>query len=387
MWGGLPPPHAPMPRFLHSFVSGGDWRQLCQRALDDLGPVPEDCALGFVYIADELGAHTDEILEQLRQDTGVGHWVGSLGSGLIGNGVECYDGPAISLLVTDLRPDDFRIIPCQQKNTAPFLSETAGWRHANLAFFGVLHGDPRNGRLPQLVNQLSQGLDGGFLVGGLSSASGENFVQLADGQTTAGLSGVLFSGKVPVATGVTQGCSLIGHRHEITSCEGNVLKALDGRPALQVFLEDIGPDLAADLQGLGGLVFAALPIPGSDTADYLVRNLLAIDRDQGIMAIGDLLEEGMSLQFALRDRDTAEADLRRMLRGVKGRMGEQVKGALYFSCLGRGRHLFGEDSAELKIVREELGDIPLAGFYANGEISHNRLYGYTGVLAVFLDGE
>ena len=92
---------------------------------------------------------------------------------------------------------------------------------------------------------------------------------------------------------------------------------------------------------------------------------------------------GQPVQFARRDGKTARDDLIRMLQDVKRRAGPSPRGALYHSCLGRGRQLFGEDSAELRIVREVLGDLPLVGFYANGEISHNRLYGYTGVLTVF----
>jgi small ligand-binding sensory domain FIST len=99
--------------------------------------------------------------------------------------------------------------------------------------------------------------------------------------------------------------------------------------------------------------------------------------------VGDLLEEDMALQFAKRDAQTARADLRRMVRDLKGRIDGEAKGALYHSCLGRGRNLFGDDSAELQLIREELGEVPLVGFYANGEISHHRLYGYTGVLTVF----
>jgi small ligand-binding sensory domain FIST len=374
-----------MSRFHHSLAVDGDWLDLCRRALDALGPMPNPGSLGFVYVTDALTGDVGAIADYLAQQSGVDHWVGSVASGVIGNGREVYDKPAVSVLVTDLAPEAFRLVPTQKKDVSPFLAETADWRHANLAFFAVVHGDPRNGGLPHLLNRFSQGLEGGFLVGGLSSGSDENFVQIVDGETTAGLSGVLFSGQVPVVTGVTQGCSLIGRRHEVTACEGNLLQQLDGRPALEVFLQDIGPDLADDLNQVGGLIFAALPVPGSDTGDYLVRNLMAIDRDRGMLAIGDLLEEGMNLQFARRDADTATTDLRRMLRSVRQRSGDRAKGALYFSCLGRGRHLFGEDSAELKIVREELGDIPLAGFYANGEISHNRLYGYTGVLTVFTD--
>jgi small ligand-binding sensory domain FIST len=374
-----------MSRFHHSLAVDGEWLDLCRRALEGLGPLPRPGSLGFVYVTDALANEVDAITHCLAQQSGVDHWVGSVASGIIGSGREVYDRPAVSLLVTDLPPEAFRLVPTQKKDVSSYLSETADWRHGSLAFFAVVHGDPRNGGLPHLLNRFSQGLEGGFLVGGLSSGSDENFVQIVDGETTAGLSGVLFSGQVPVVTGVTQGCSLIGHRHEVTACEGNLLQQLDGRPALDVFLQDIGPDLADDLNQVGGLIFAALPVPGSDTGDYLVRNLMAIDRDRGILAIGDLLEEGMNLQFARRDADTATTDLRRMLRSVRQRSGDRAKGALYFSCLGRGRHLFGEDSAELKIVREELGDIPVAGFYANGEVSHNRLYGYTGVLTVFTD--
>ena len=60
------------------------------------------------------------------------------------------------------------------------------------------------------------------------------------------------------------------------------------------------------------------------------------------------------------------------------------RGGVYYSCLGRGENLFGGDSRELRAIRNELGNFPLVGFFANGEISHNRLYGYTGVLTLFL---
>jgi small ligand-binding sensory domain FIST len=187
-----------------------------------------------------------------------------------------------------------------------------------------------------------------------------------------------------VATGLTQGCSLIGTKHEITGCERNVIISLDGRPALEVFKEDIGEVLARDLNRVAGYIFVAMHIPGSDTGDYLVRNLIGIDPHAGLLAVGDRVEAGMPLQFARRDAQTAREDLVRMLEGLKGRLDGDPKGAVYHSCLGRGRFLFGEDSAELRLVRDRLGDVPLVGFYANGEISHHRLYGYTGVLTLFL---
>ena len=88
--------------------------------------------------------------------------------------------------------------------------------------------------------------------------------------------------------------------------------------------------------------------------------------------------------FCRRDGDSAREDMRRMLRDLSRRAGGNIRGGVYFTCLGRGRYQFGEHSEELQMIREELGDFPLTGFYANGEISHNRLYGYTGVLTLFL---
>ena len=90
------------------------------------------------------------------------------------------------------------------------------------------------------------------------------------------------------------------------------------------------------------------------------------------------------MMFCRRDGDTAREDMIRMLTDLKKRAGGDIKGGVYYTCLGRGRYQFGEDSEELRLIREHLGDFPLVGFFANGEISHNRLYGYTGVLTLFV---
>ena len=134
---------------------------------------------------------------------------------------------------------------------------------------------------------------------------------------------------------------------------------------------------------LGGRVFAGLPVAGNDTGDYLVRNLVGLDMDAGVVAIGDHVQAGQSILFCRRDADSAHQDLERMLAELKDSLAGPPRGALYFSCLARGPNLFGPDSAELKLVQRELGEVPLVGFFANGEISHDRLYAYTGVLAVF----
>ncbi len=368
--------------FAYAHVSAPDWRSACDAAAAALGSVPAGGALGFLYGHHALAADMDRIVDELRHRTGVPHWVGTVGMGVCSTGREVYDEPSLAVLATDIPAVAFQLLPSTADGVDDTLAASAAWRERHDARFAVVHGDPSNPRIAGLIEALADGLGNGYLVGGLSSSEGMQ-VQVADAAAGGGLSGVLFGAEVAVATGLSQGCSLIGRKHQITQCDRNILVQLDDRPALDVLKADIGEVLARDLQRIGGYIFAALPVSGSDTGDYLVRNLLGIDPEQGLVAIGELLERGATLQFAKRDALTARADLEQMIGKLNARLPGPPKGALYHSCLGRGRHLFGDDSAELQLVREHLGDIPLVGFYANGEISHRRLYGYTGVLTVF----
>lgn len=368
-----------MTAFTATHVWGDDWRQLCDEVAESSQPAGK---LAFVYVAESLAEHTDAVVDRLRTRSGIPHWVGCVGSGLCSNGRETYEQPALSVLATPFDETDFRLIPTRTDHAGAWLETTRDWREQTLATVAVVHGDPSSADLPDRLTELSDGLQGGFLVGGIASAESDAF-QIADRADQGGLSGVLLSGKIAVSTGLSQGCSLIGDKHVITSCQRNVIERIGDRPALDVLKQDIGDLLARDLSRIGGYIFAALPIQGSDTGDYLVRNLVGIDPDRGLIAIGDLVEPGMAIQFARRDAETAREDLRRMVQQLKARLPSTPRGGLYHTCLGRGRHLFGEESAELSLIREELGDVPLAGFYANGEISHNRLYGYTGVLTLF----
>jgi len=374
-----------MSRFVQAHAVGGDWQTLVEQALTRLPKARPGGALGFLYLDHRLAAEGDSVIGALREATGTTHWIGTVGMGVCSTGHEEYDEPSLAIMLTDLDREDFRLLPPMVESVGEFLAATNEWRNRTLASFAVVHGDPGNPRLPRLIESLADGLEGGFLVGGLTSSEGLQ-VQIADRAVGDGLSGALFAGAVPVITGLSQGCSLIGRRRQITHAQRNIVVEIDGRPALDVLKEDIGEVLARDLSRIGGYIFAALPVTASDTGDYLVRNLVGIDPGQGLVAIGDQVAPGMLLQFARRDGETARQDLSRMLEDLDARRrGRTVKGALYHTCLGRGRHLFGEDSAELRLIQEHLGDIPLVGFYANGEINHRRLYGYTGVLTLFLE--
>ncbi len=373
-------------RFAAGHAAGRDWATCAKACLDSLGPVPEGANLGFLYATDLLADDLASMLAFLRGTTGIQHWVGSVGLGIAAAGVELYVRPAAVVLAAALPADSFRIFAplgggADTGGLTAFREDHGDWLTDHGPIFGVAHGDPRTPALDQVLTALG-GATSTFLVGGLSASRGA-FTQIAETVTEGGLSGVLFDPGIAVAAGLTQGCAPIGTAHDVTKAQDDVIQELDGRPALEVFKEDIGELLAHDLRRVGGYIFAGFPIAGTDTGDYLVRNLTGIDTGRGWIQVGEPVEAGRRVIFCRRDHDSALADLRRMLRDVKRRAGAAPKAALYFSCVARGRSLFGAKSEELKLIQSELGPLPLAGFFANGEISNDRLYAYTGVLAVF----
>ena len=372
--------------FKATCASGENWQSVADQCLKNLGAEPTSANFGFLYITDPLAPYLNNLLEALRTQTGVKDWIGTVGAGICYTGLEVYDEPAAAIMLTTLPEDSYRLLPAGMEAMSTMLTENRNWIAEQAVHFGIVHGDPRNTHIAQIIQSLSTDLDPGFLVGGLTSASDGSFPQQIAGQFYEnGLSGVLLSSRISVITGLTQGCTPLAARHTITRSEGNILAELDGRPALDVFKEDIGVALAEDLSRVAGYIFVGLPVPGSDTGDYLVRNLMGIDPNEKLLAIGDNLEDDAPIMFCRRDADTAHEDMIRMLTDLRKRAkGRQIKGGVYYTCLGRGRHQFGEHSEELKLIQEQLGDFPLVGFFANGEISHNRLYGYTGVLTLFL---
>lgn len=362
--------------------AAGPWARAAKNCRDQLEAAPAGANLGFVYVTDALGNDLSSILTFLRETTGVEDWVGTIGLGVCATGVEYFDEPALAVMVASLPSDSFRVFRTVANDAQAIQHDHRDWLERAQPGFGIVHGDPRDPRVPALVAELAETASV-FLVGGLTSSRGA-FDQVAGTVTQGGLSGVLFGGEVEVATGLSQGCTPIGPVHTVTESFDNVLAGLDGRPALEVLEEDSGESLADDPAGFAGLIDAALPIPGSDTGDYLVRNLVGVDAKHGFIIIGDRLSAGDKLMFVGRGRAEAEADMERMLANIARRISRPPQGGLYIACVGRGPNMFADDAGELNMIRAKFGDFPFVGFFANGEISHNRLYGYTGVLTLFL---
>ena len=371
-------------RIAHAAAS--DWRQAVEDCAVALGETPEAEAgqtdLGFLYVTDAYAADMGEILDVLRGATEIEQWVGTVGIGVCATGTEYFDEPAMVVLAGRWPEDRFRLVPGMGEGAGPFVEANRAWLDGAAPTFGIVHLDPNNESAAALVTGLAAEASA-FLVGGLTSSRAAH-AQVAGEVTDGGLSGVLFAADVAVATGLTQGCTPIGPVRTVTGGQDNVLFEIDGESALDVFKRDIGEELAGDLARVAGLIHAALPIPGSDTGDYLVRNLLAIDPEQGWIAIGEQVAVGDRVMFCRRDGASARQDLQRMLGDVTRRLESPPRGGVYFTCLARGPSLFGPNSEEMRAIQAALGDVPLVGFFCNGEISHDRLYAYTGVLALFL---
>lgn len=347
-------------RFAHS--GGANWRECVEQCAERLGRAGG--GLGFVYFTDALVDFSREILDGLRETTGVADWVGTVGTGIAATGTEYQDQPAVATMVVDFSSDEYQIF----SGRAPLKKQPA--------HFAIVHADPQAPDVPGLVADMAAKVASGYVVGGISSSRGAT-VQIANQVVAGGLSGVALAPQVAVATRLTQGCSPFGPRYRVTACEENIVAELDGRPALEVLLG------AADEKLIrAGRILVGLPVAGSDTGDYVVRNLVGIDPRAGLFAIGDTIEPGAELVFCRRDAEGARQDLSRMLGALK-EAAPRPRGALYFSCVARGEHMFGSRGAELGLIQRSLGEVPLVGFFCNGEICHDRLYGYTGVLTLF----
>ncbi len=338
----------------------------------------EGHTLGFVYVTDPLAGALDDIVATLTARSGVRDWVGTVGLGVCATGVEYFGRPAMTALTGRFADGAYRLIGSLTDPGAAAAAVDGGFA----AGLGVVHGDPRNPATADIVAALARD-QGAYLVGGLSAAESA-FPQVAGGVVEGGVSGVMLGGALEAAVGLTQGCLAIGPAHDLTRGDDNILIALDGRPAYEILLEDLGVAEGADPRPWLANVHAALLVAGSDTGDYLVRNLTGIDPSQGLVAIAGEVAAGERILFVRRDPESAAEDLERMLGDLKARLSAPPTAGLYYSCVARGPNLFAGEAHEMTAIGDAFGPVPVAGFFGNGEISSDRVYGYTGVLTLFL---
>ena len=387
--------------------------------------------LGLLYITDHYAPHAQDILDHLTAELPeVTDWSGTVGVGIASNNVEYFDEPALAVMLCALPHDQYRVF----SGVSPLPSAASGHFKAHTA---LIHADSSTPDVADLISEMALRTSSGYVFGGLA-ASRKKTVQFAlsgygnvkghgaaRGVFSGGLSGVAFAQGAALMSRVTQGCQPISKSHQITACEGNVVTELDGNPALDVMLTALNvtldqPTIALakvrnTLVGLSNPAEAPNDLQvrrtGQFGADVVVRHIIGLDPTRRGIAVSDAPTVGMSLAFCERNAQAARADLIRVCAEIREELepkelsvevasalnapeaesaphpARQIAGAIYVSCAGRGGPHFGAPSAELQIVRRALGDVPLVGFFAGGEIARHHLYGYTGVLTVFTSAD
>ncbi|WP_293999589.1 FIST signal transduction protein [Sphaerotilus sp.] len=371
---------------------------------------PDPFPLGFVYITDHYAARADALLAELRQRWPRVSWVGGVGVGVAVSGVEYFDEPALVLMLADLPIGSFELYSGER----PLVRSDA---HTAL-----VHGDGQTPDMGELVAELAQRTTSGYLFGGLMASRGRSVQFCAPaaargsaalaGVYEGGVSGVAFTREVDLLSRVSQGCQPIGPVRHVDEARDHIVAVLDGQSALSCLLNDLNidldhpreavPRLRATLVGLTGAqddVFGRGSQFGGDT---WVRHLIGLDPMHHAVAVAGQVEPGMQLTFCTRNAEAARRDLVRICAEIREELSpdpddedsaatfdtmppaRRIAGALYVSCSGRGGPHFGGPSAELQLVRHALGDVPLVGFFASGEIARHHLYGYTAVLTVFV---
>lgn len=376
------------PRWKTAQATADHWGLAAKAALEDLGDLPLGTNLGFVYVNQAMGDDLSSIVTFLRETSPIGQWIGGVGFGVLGPQGFVEDMPTLVLMVGDLPAEAIRPFTAfDPDDPEAFWAEHRDWlgMQSNVVA-ALIHGDPSQPRIAEMIHELAE-QTGIYAVGGVT-APGEGLRQVAGKACGGGISGLMLGDGISFLTGLSQGCHPIGPLHRVGEAVENVLMSLDGQPALDVMKDEVGDLIARDLQRAHGYIHVALPLEGSDDPHaYQVRSLLAVDPKRGWLAIGEKVESGQALMFVRRDPQSAQADFSRMLSRLAGRLeGQRIAAGVYVSCLARGVHMFGDPDGEAEMIRSTLGEFPLIGFSAAGEICHDRLYGYTGVLCLFLEG-
>jgi small ligand-binding sensory domain FIST len=323
--------------------------------------------------------------------------VGCSGGGIIGAGHEVEEEAALSLTAASLPGVSLQPFHVEQEDLPPAGAPDSAWREAipvraARPEFLVL-ADPMTIDAPALVVGLDAGWPRATKFGGLASggrAAGDNRLFLGEHALRGGAAGVALSGNVAVETIVAQGCRPIGKPLIVTRCKDNVILEVDGRPPL-LELHDLYESLdSRDQELFRHSLFVGLEMHEQQVeyreGELLVRNLVGADADTGALAVGALVKPMQVVRFLLRDARTATEDLTRLLERSRAHDNPPA-GALLFSCLGRGAHLFGRPDHDTDLFRAKVGAVPLGGFFCNGEIGpvggSTFLHGYTSAFALF----
>ena len=365
------------------------------QGLDRLGAQPD---LAFVFVSADRVQHADFIADSLTRLLGTDCLVGCAAESVIGNGTEVEGSPALAIWLASLPATIVSTMHLTFERTSDG-NGILGWPDDLIDCWPadatlILVGDPFSFPAEVLLQQMNREHPGCPVVGGMASAShepGGNALIKGQEAFSQGAVGVLLRGDPRLVTVVSQGCRPIGEPFVITRSEQNVIQELGGQSPMmrlqKLFATLPNSDKQLVQQGLhvGRVVSEYQSRRGQ--GDFLVRNVTGLDAETGEMATGDFFRPGQTVQFHVRDRRTADGEMRQLFSETVHAKPAPLAGLL-FSCNGRGTRLFETPDHDAGLVQEHFGEIPLAGFFAAGELGpvggQNFMHGFTASLALFI---
>ncbi|MEM7229774.1 MAG: FIST N-terminal domain-containing protein [Planctomycetota bacterium] len=362
------------------------------------GVVGDTCDLMFVFGSFHHRAAFEIAVQTLRQTVHPTTTIGVTAESVLGGDLECEGLAALSVLALRLPGLNTRVwsagpgVPLRAADHEELRDQT----HLNDDAKGVIVvADPFTTPINDVLRALSslstrdQPVP---IMGGLASGAsqpGHNMLIMDDHVQTAGIVGVTLSGDVEISCVVSQGCRPIGEPHVITRGDGNTVFELSGRPATEVLREEANELNDHDKALLGRGLFVGTVINEHKAhfgrGDFLIRAVTGMDNDAGSLVVGDRIRTGQTIQFHVRDADTADEDLQLLLDLEQ--LNDPPLAALLFTCNSRGSRLFHDEHHDVRLIRSRLGDVPLAGFFAGGEVGpvgqESFLHGHTACLVLF----
>jgi small ligand-binding sensory domain FIST len=354
-----------------------------------------NASLGFVFVTREWRADLEETLELIRLHARVPLLVGSCGTGLVGRRVEMENRPGLSVLLLVLPEDSFQVFSIPE--TA--IEETSAPNHW-CTYTGLIPdavrgwailANPSFQPLEDWLKQFSRDYEGKPVSGGLASAPESDYFLFQDsGIVEDPVIAVAFKPPLFLAAFTSQGCRPIGEPLPITKAEENFIIEIGNVPAYQALESAFMAVPAEERNNLRNNLFVGLAVSEYvdefQRGDFLIRNILGADPQMGALAIGAYPRIGQTIQFQIRDAKSAHEDLIKTFR-EKRSFGQSPLATLLFSCAGRGKGLFGVSDHDAVTLADTIGDVPVAGFFANGEIGPvgkcSYLHGYTASGLIF----
>ncbi|KXK05239.1 MAG: hypothetical protein NBKEAIPA_00827 [Nitrospirae bacterium] len=371
--------------------------ELIHQIREQLGAAPVDVAC--LFVSAHHTPHAEFLSQAVRRALDPMAYVGCTGEGIIATGCEIETGPAATLwaahlpgaTVSPLRLSFSNVHDQFSLQEWPDLEVTGSARPVLLLF-----ADPFSTPMQDVLSLIEERYPYAMALGGLAGGGqdvGENRLFLDDAVHADGLVGLALTGHLTVHSVISQGCRPIGERFIVTKSEHNVIYELGSRSALDC-LQTVFAELNSTEQALAQRALHIGIAMDEQRArftrgDFLIRNLVGADQQTGAIVIGDVVQEGQTIQFQVRDAESADEDLRALLASQVSAEARKPLGALLFSCCGRGKGLFGTPHHDASVLQEQLGTIPVAGFFAQGEVGpvgpRNFLHGYTASIAIFLE--